>query len=169
MDEALLIVEAVLFSAGRPLHPVDIASASGIDLPTVRRSLKKLNRSYASRATSLEVVRTGDKYSMQVKKGYTGSARTLAPTELPKDLLRTIAVIAFNQPILQSELARRRGPKVYEEVAKLRDLGLVSVKPRGHTLELTTSNRFAEFFGIEARNSTEVRQYFEKLTAGKTG
>ena len=167
MDESLLIVEAMLFSAGRPLHPSDIADASGLDMQTVRKALKKLNRSYASRATSLEVVRTGDKYSMQVKKDYVRSARQMAPTELPKDLLRTIAVIAFHQPILQSELARRRGPRVYEEVAKLRDLGLISVKSRGHTLELTTSGRFAEFFGIEAKNSADVKKYFENMTSAK--
>lgn len=167
MEDSLLIVEAMLFSAGRPLHPSDIAGASGLDIQSVRKALKKLGRNYTNRATSLEIVRTGDKYSMQVKRDYLRSARVLAPTELPKDLLRTIAVIAYHQPILQSELARRRGPKVYEEVGRLRDMGLVSVKPRRHTLELTTSNRFAEFFGIEARNSAEVKSYFEKLTAGR--
>lgn len=167
MDDRQLVVEAMLFSAGRPLHPQDIATASGIDVQTVRKLLRRLSRSYSGRATSLEIVRTGDKYSMQVRKGYAQPARQLAPTEMPKDLLRTIAVIAYHQPILQSELARRRGPKVYEEVARLRDMGLVSVKSRGHTLELTTSNRFAEFFGIEAKNSGEVRKYFEKVTAEK--
>ena len=168
MEDSLLVVEAMLFSAGRPLHPSDIAGASGLDIQEVRKALRKLNRTYSNRATSLEIVRTGDKYSMQVKKEFTGKAGQLAPTEMPKDLLRTIAVIAFHQPILQSDLARRRGPKVYEEVGKLRDMGLVSVKQHGHTVELTTSNRFAEFFGIEAKNSSEVRSYFERLTSRKT-
>ncbi len=167
MADNLLVVEAMLFSAGRPLHPSDIASVSGLGIQDVRKALKKLHRSYSNRSTSLEIVRTGDKYSMQVKKDYLHPARQLAPTEMPKDLLRTISVIAFNQPILQSNLARRRGPKVYEEVGRLRDMGLVSVKPHGHTVELTTSNRFAEFFGIEAKSSSEVRGYFEKLTSRK--
>ncbi len=167
MEESILIVEAMLFSAGRPLIPADIAVASGLDVQEVRKALKKLSRSYSNRSTSLEIIRTGDKYSMQVRKDYLGPARTLAPTEMPKDLLRTIAVIAFKQPILQSDLARHRGPRVYDEISRLRDMGLVAVKPKGHTLELTTSSRFAEFFGIEARNSEEVRRYFEKATSGR--
>lgn len=166
MEESTLIVEAILFSSGRALHPSDIASASGIDVKEVRKALRKLSRNYATRSTALEIVRTGEKFSMQIKKGFSRPAMTLAPTEMPRDLLRTMAVIAYSQPILQSELARKRGPRVYEEIARLRDMGLVSVRPRGHTLELTTSNRFAEFFGIEAKNSSEVRKFFEKATSG---
>lgn len=163
MDEQQLVVEAMLFSSGRPLAPSEIAEASGLSLQDVRQSIRKLKRIYDGRSTAIEILRIGDKYSMQLRKNFQKSAKNMAPTELPKDVLAAISLIAYYQPVLQSELARKIGPRFYESVAKLREMGLVNVKSKAHSLELTTSSRFAEFFGIEARNSTDVRQYFEKL------
>ncbi|MBX8631291.1 MAG: SMC-Scp complex subunit ScpB [Thermoplasmata archaeon] len=168
MDETMLTVEAMLFSSGRPLHPDEIASKSGIDVKEVRKSLRKLVAVYRGRRTSVEIVKIGDKYSMQLRKDFRKSAETMAPTMLSKDLLSTISVIAYYQPVLQSELARKIGPRIYENVAKLRELGLVNVKARAHSLELTTSSRFAEFFGIEAKSSAEVKQFFEKLLSERS-
>ena len=167
LEEKLLVIEAMLFSSGRPLHPGEISASSGIEVAEVRKALRKLKRIYDGRSTYVEILRIGEKYSMQLRKEFQVSARTVAPTGLSKDLLNTISVIAYYQPVLQSELARKIGPRIYESVAKLRDLGLVSVRSKAHSLELTTSSRFAEFFGIEARNSSEVRQYFEKLLSEK--
>jgi segregation and condensation protein B len=167
LEEKLLVIEAMLFSSGRPLHPEEIASSSGIAIAEVRKGLRRLKRIYDGRSTSVEILRIGEKYSMQLRKEFQVRARTVAPTGLSKELLNTISVIAYYQPVLQSELARKIGPRIYESVSKLRELGLVSVRARAHSLELTTSSRFAEFFGIEAKNSSEVKRYFEKLLSEK--
>ncbi|MEM3851387.1 MAG: SMC-Scp complex subunit ScpB [Methanomassiliicoccales archaeon] len=165
MTDELLLVEAILFSAGRPLTIEEVAQTAGIDGRTARALLSKLKENYSRRSTAIEIVRVGKKYSMQLKKELTERVRGIAPPELPRELLQTAALIAYHQPILQSELARRRGERVYEEIAELRRMGLINVKRKGHTLELTTSMRFAEFFGIEAKKPEEIRAYFEK-TAG---
>ena len=163
MDERMLVVEAMLFSSGRPIAPSEIAEASGLSVQDVRQSLKKLKRVYSGRSTAIEIIRIGDKYSMQLRKDFQKSARNMAPMELPRDVLSAISLIAYYQPVLQSELARKIGPRIYDSVAKLREMGLVNVRSKAHSLELTTSSRFAEFFGIEARNSADIKQYFEKL------
>ncbi|MDH2905998.1 MAG: SMC-Scp complex subunit ScpB [Methanomassiliicoccales archaeon] len=163
MDERMLVVEAMLFSSGRPIAPSEIAEASGLSVQDVRQSLKKLKRVYSGRSTAIEILRIGDKYSMQLRKDFQKSARNMAPMELPRDVLSAISLIAYYQPVLQSELARKIGPRIYDSVAKLREMGLVNVRSKAHSLELTTSSRFAEFFGIEARNSADIKQYFEKL------
>ena len=159
----MLVVEAMLFSSGRPIAPSEIAEASGLSVQDVRQSLKKLKRVYSGRSTAIEIIRIGDKYSMQLRKDFQKSARNMAPMELPRDVLSAISLIAYYQPVLQSELARTIGPRIYDSVAKLREMGLVNVRSKAHSLELTTSSRFAEFFGIEAKNSADIKQYFEKL------
>ena len=159
----MLVVEAMLFSSGRPIAPSEIAEASGLSVQDVRQSLKKLKRVYSGRSTAIEIIRIGDKYSMQLRKDFQKSARNMAPMELPRDVLSAISLIAYYQPVLQSELARKIGPRIYDSVAKLREMGLVNIRSKAHSLELTTSSRFAEFFGIEARNSADIKQYFEKL------
>ncbi len=159
----MLVVEAMLFSSGRPIAPSEIAEASGLSVQDVRQSLKKLKRVYSGRSTAIEILRIGDKYSMQLRKDFQKSARNMAPMELPRDVLSAISLIAYYQPVLQSELARKIGPRIYDSVAKLREMGLVNIRSKAHSLELTTSSRFAEFFGIEAKNSADIKQYFEKL------
>ena len=159
----MLVVEAMLFSSGRPIAPSEIAEASGLSVQDVRQSLKKLKRVYSGRSTAIEIIRIGDKYSMQLRKDFQKSARNMAPMELPRDVLSAISLIAYYQPVLQSELARKIGPRIYDSVAKLREMGLVNIRSKAHSLELTTSSRFAEFFGIEAKNSADIKQYFEKL------
>ncbi len=53
------------------------------------------------------------------------------------------------------------GNKVYEHVKELDELGLVKTKPRKNSVELTTTKRFIETFGIDARSRDEVKAWLE--------
>lgn len=163
MEERLLLAEAVLFSAGRPLTVDEIAEACNIQADEARRAVRKLAALYSRRGGAVAIVRTGNRYSMQLRAELAQRFRAYSPAELPRELLQTAALIAYYQPMLQSTLARQRGERVYSDVAELRRMGLINVRKKGRTLELTTGTRFAEFFGIQARNSEEIKAYFEKL------
>jgi len=167
MEETMLLAEAILFSSGRSMGAEEIAEACGLETGEIRRALRKLAALYRRRNGAIKIVRTGGKYSMQLRKDLADRFRSYSPSELPRELLQTAALIAYYQPVLQSELARKRGDRVYAEIAELRRMGLISVRQKGRTFELTTNMRFAEFFGIEAKNSEEIKEYFEKLIAAK--
>jgi segregation and condensation protein B len=159
------VVEAALFSAGKPLAAEEIAQTTGLPPDTVRASLQALDTAYDERGSSIEVVRIGEKWTMQIRAEYGEKAHAFIPPELAKDLLKTSALIAYHQPIRQSDLVRMVGSKAYEHVKTLADHGLINSKPVGQTLELRTSASFPEFFGLPANDREEMR----RLLAERTG
>ena len=152
-------MEAALFSAGRPVSVEEIGEATGLDPETIRNTLKKLIRSSRNRDTSLEVVKAGAKYAMQLKKELVPAAAKLAQMDIPKRLLKTLALIAYHQPLKQSELLEMVGQKVYDHVKELHRLGLILESPQGQTKILTTSSRFPEYFGIKTTKREQIKKW----------
>src|SRR5947209_7629779 len=93
--DPVLIVEAALFSAGKPLSVDEIAENARIDRRVVPKLLKELQERYAAAKGSLEVGRAGDKWAMQVRTVYAEKTTRLAPMEIPIKLLKTLALVAY--------------------------------------------------------------------------
>jgi segregation and condensation protein B len=155
------IVEAELFSANKPVTVTELQAVSGLDARTVRSALGKLTDEYNEGEGAIEIAKMGPRYAMQVKKEYTNYACKLADMRVPKDILKTAALIAYYQPVLQSKMFDLVGNKIYEHVKELEDLGLVKKKPRKNSVELTTTKRFIETFGIDARSRDDVKAWLE--------
>ena len=106
---------------------------------------------------------------MQVKKEYSTPAANLAELKIPRDVLKTASLIAYYQPVLQSKLFDLVGSKVYGHVKTLEGLGLIRRKPKKNSLELTTTKKFIETFGIDARSRREVKAWIEGELSKKNG
>jgi segregation and condensation protein B len=156
------IVEAVLFASSKPLRMAEIEAASQLSDDVIRRALSKLKKGYDERGSAIEVVKIGVRYSMQLRKDLAGYGMPFAEVEVPKEVLKTAAYIAYNQPIRQSELAESLGSEVYEHVRVLRSAGLISVKKQGQTLLLSTSKRFPEYFGIPSSKKEDIKRWMEE-------
>jgi len=152
------VVEAALFSAGKPIAVEEVAQSTGLAPDAVRAALAGLSKAYVERGSAIEVARIGEKWTMQIRSEYGEKAQAFAPPELAKDLLKTAALIAYHQPVRQSDLVRMVGSKAYEHVRALQDVGLVTARPSGQTLELRTSPSFPEFFGLPATEREEMRR-----------
>lgn len=155
------IVEAVLFASSKPLRMAEIEAASQLSDDAIRRALSKLKKEYDERGSSIEVVKIGIRYSMQLRKEFTGYGMPFAEVEVPKEVLKTAAYIAYNQPIRQSELVESLGSEVYEHVRVLRSAGLISAKKQGQTLLLATSKKFPEYFGIPSSRKEDIKRWME--------
>lgn len=155
------IIEAELFSAAKPVTVTELSQISGLDARTVRSALERLVEEYNSSDRAIEVAKMGPRYAMQVKKDYRDYAWKLSPMEIPKEVLKTASLIAYYQPVLQSKLFDLLGAKVYEHVKELERLGLVRTKPKKNSFELTTTKKFIETFGIDARSRAEVKAWLE--------
>ena len=161
------VLEATLFSAGRPLTYEEIRDAIGVSRTQFDRSFKKLKKKYKELNGSLEVDRIGNKYVLQLKTEYVDYIKSLATREIPMKLLKTIALIAFHQPLKQSDLKRMIGSKVYDHVKEIRELGLVRVRREGRTKILNTTGKFNEYFGIKA--SHKDKKEIRRILAEKAG
>jgi len=163
------LVESVLFSAGKPVSVEEIQGATGLSHAQVTHALETLMEAYDTQRkdeTSIEVVKAGNKYAMQVKKRFTDQSMMLAKPEIKADLLKTLAMIAFHQPVKQSNLRHMIGEKVYEEVDELVNMHLVFSKPHGATEILTTTKLFPEYFGIDSTKPEQIREFLAKKVIG---
>lgn len=165
-----LLIEAALFSAGEPLGVDEIVAKTRLARSTVKEGLEELHERYETRRTSFTVARSGDKWGMTLRERFADESRHLVPPEIPVHVLRTLALIAYHQPMLQSDLQDMVGSKVYSHVGTLVDLGLVAKDREGITFELTTTPRFPEYFGIPTDEPERIRRFLAEkvglLSAG---
>lgn len=162
LEPLVFRVEAVLFASGKPLSVKELTQALGLDdYRPVQRAVRALEQAYRHRQSALEVRRVGDRYALQLQEEYVPAVQAVTPVEMAPRTLRALTLIAYHQPILQSVLVRMIGDVAYEEVQHLRGLGLVRTEPKGSTLELTTTRRFAEYFGIASTRPEEIRKFLE--------
>lgn len=157
------IVEAALFSAGKPLSIEEIATQTNLSPEAVKEACKELAKEYDGRDTVLEVGKAGAKWAMQVRPQASEPATKFAPPEIPSKLLKTLALIAYHQPMKQSELVDMIGTKVYDHVPELVGRGLVKAREEGVTKILVTTALFPEYFGLDAEDREQVRATMAKL------
>jgi segregation and condensation protein B len=162
-DSLELKLEAILFAGGAPLSVKELTEKAGEpDFRAVQRALRHLARAYAGRQTSLEVRRVGDRYALQVREEFLPSVHSVQPIEIPPRTLKSLTLIAYHQPMLQSTLVKMVGEYAYQEVTELQSFGLIRAEPKGSTLELTTTARFAEYFGIGSSRPEQIREFLAK-------
>ena len=139
------LVESILFSATKPVSLNDIKKSTGISRKKIKNTIDELIQDYKEKRkneTSMEVVKAGDKYTMQIKEKYTDNTLKIASPEIDPNLLKTLTLIAFHQPIKQSNLRRMIGTKAYDHVDELTKLKLINAKKYRSTEMLTTTKNF---------------------------
>ena len=151
------IIEAILFSSPEPISIRKIARIIRKKVEEVEKAVDELAKDYASRNTSLEIVKLKDKVLMRVKPEYQRFVSDFFERDLDKSTLRTLALIAIKQPIELSKLVKIRGNRCYEHVKKLEELGLIKAEKSGRTKILTTTEDFAKYFGLKAKTPEEVK------------
>jgi len=158
-------VEAALFSASKGLKVSELAEMINVSEDRIRTSLEVLAMEYERRNSAIKISAVGNEYVMRLRDEYAPFSETLTSAELTKGMMKTLVTIAYNQPVLQSELNRNIGARVYDDVPALIEKGLISGKKVGQTLELTTTRRFIEYFGIEGSSKAAIRQWIDEMNS----
>ena len=135
-------VEAILFSSSEPISVRDIAKILRVKVEDVEKAVDEIIAEYESRDTAIEVIRLGENVLMRVKPAYQHLVLS-KERDLDRSTLRTLAIIAVNQPIELSKLVKIRGNRCYEHVK---------------TKVLTTTEGFIRYFGLKAKSVEEVKE-----------
>jgi len=163
------LVESVLFSASNPVSVSEIMQATKLSRKKINETLNNLIQDFnvtRKNETSMEIIKAGDKYAMQVKKQYSDQTVMVTNPEIESHLLKTLTLIAFHQPLKQSNLRRMIGQKAYEHVDELTEKKLIHSRKHGSTELLTTTKLFPEYFGIDSTNPDEIKEFLVKKVAG---
>ncbi|KYK30315.1 MAG: hypothetical protein AYK22_04215 [Thermoplasmatales archaeon SG8-52-3] len=164
------LVESILFSAGKPVSINEIKENTGLTHNKIKKILEELIEDYCVKLkdqTSMEIVKAGEKFTMQVKKKYVDKSIMIAKPEINSNLLKTLTLIAFHQPLKQSNLRRMIGVKAYEHVDELTTMKLIHTKKHGSTEMLTTTKLFPEYFGIDSTEPKDIKEFLIKNISNK--
>ena len=164
------LIESLLFSASKPVSINEIKDATDLPPKTIKYTLDTLIEDYnveRKNDTSMEIVKAGNKYAMQVKKKYIDQSVMISKPDINSNLLKTLALIAFHQPVKQSNLRRIAGPKIYDHVDELASMKLVHSRKHGSTEMLTTTKLFPEYFGIDTTKPEEIRDFLANKVIGQ--
>lgn len=165
MQETAKIIEAALFTSPQPLTLTDLYSLTRQNVSELRIALNELIEFYNSSDSALEIAETTQGFQMKVRKGFDEKVThlTKAP-ELSKGVMKTLAFIAYKQPIKQSDLIKYRTTSAYDEIRVLEEKGLISREQRGRTFVVRTTKRFLNDFGQDALILKEKEKLEERKT-----
>lgn len=144
-------VETILFTTGKFIGLDELSKMSGIgSVGYLKDVLKKLEQDYLNKADSaLEVIQQGEKWKLNIKKEYLYLTETLlTDSELDKGTQETLAVIAYKNPALQSDIIKIRGNGAYDHIKILKELDFVITEITGRTRTIKLTQKFYDYFDI---------------------
>ncbi len=157
----LALVEAALYVTGRPLDPKELCSVLRTRSKNkARRLAKMLMKEYAKRNTALEILQLKDeRFVLQLKTEFTSRVKKLVKRPLlSTGPLKTLAYIAYRQPVSQKRVAETRGHHSYGHIKQLKEMDLIIGERRGRSTFLRTTEYFSDYFGLSHELSSMKRQ-----------
>lgn len=161
LKHELALLEAALYVAGRPL---DLKTLGSILKTRSKRKVQRLARmlmkEYASRNTALEILELKDeRFVLQLKAEFTPQVKRLVKRPLlSTGPLKTLAYIAYRQPVSQIRVVAVRGRHAYQHIKQLEEMGLITREKSGRSSILKTTPYFADYFGLSHDIATMKRQ-----------
>jgi segregation and condensation protein B len=162
-------IEAALFAAGSAIDALTLARLLNKPKKQVINVVKDLIADYTGRESGIEILDLGERYVMQVKPAYAEIVRPFAPKELSAPMLRTLSMIAYHQPLVQSDLIDQRGNSAYDHIRELKERGLIEAVPHGRTKLLRTTPLFADYFGLQSNDPEAIKQKIVELSRQQSG
>ena len=153
-DEALRILEALLFAAPEPLDEKSLSARlpQGTD---VKLALEKLAEHYATRGVQL--VRVAGKWALRTAPDLRHflARATPEPRKLSRAATETLAIVAYHQPVTRAEIEAIRGVTISRGTLDiLIEAGWVRLRGRrkapGRPVTYGTTEAFLVHFGLDA-------------------
>jgi segregation and condensation protein B len=154
-------VEAVLFSTGRKTTTEEIARLVRAHEKEVIRVLKELQSEYEKRDSALMLTGAEGVWKFDVREKYIGLCRSIiSEMDLDKSTMETLAMVAYTQPAVQSEIIRRRTNKAYDHIKEIEQMGFIAREKCGRTKKINLTQKFYDYFDV---NREEIEALFNKF------
>jgi segregation and condensation protein B len=167
-------LEAVLFLCREPIAPRKLAQLANLtDGTEARTLLERLRKRYDERGCAFQVVQLAGGYQLLSRPEFAAWLRVQAghieAIRLSPPALETLAVVAYRQPVLRSEVEAIRGVACGEILRQLMDRDLLRIVGRseelGRPLWYGTTKRFLQAFGLCNLDQLPWAQQLRRSTA----
>ncbi len=158
MEDIKIIIEALIFTSENPLTTDRLVEVLGeeADKKEIKNVLIDLVEEYNERKGGfyLEEVAGGFQFRTSTGLGeWVTKLKGMKPATLTQAALETLAVVAYRQPVLKSEIDRIRGVDVSGSLRGLLDKKLVRMVGRkdvpGRPMLYGTTKKFLEIFNLK--------------------
>ena len=158
MEDMKIIIEALIFTSENPLTVDRIKEVLGeeADKKEIKNVLIDLVGEYNERKGGfyLEEVAGGFQFRTRTGLGeWVTKLKGIKPATLTQAAMETLAVVAYRQPVLKSEIDRIRGVDVSGSLRGLLDKKLVRMVGRkdvpGRPMLYGTTKKFLEIFNLK--------------------
>jgi segregation and condensation protein B len=159
-DARIALLEAILFTTHEPLKIEQIAKIMKIrNAESVKELLEEVKKKYSSSEHGVTLSETGG-YRLSVKHEFVEKVSNLTPhSDMSRGVLRVLSLVAFHEPVAQSEIVKIVGNRTYEYVKELKEHGLVKGERKGRTSMLSVTPHFEEYFNV---NKEELKKEMAK-------
>ncbi len=167
MPNKKALIESALFMANEPLSLKELAQITG-DEREAKAAMEEIKKELSKEERGIILIESKEGYQLRVKPEYVPAVRHLTPyQDLNKGLLRVLALVAYKQPITQSEIVKVIGNRAYEYVKNLEGRGLIRAVKQSRTKALIATKEFASYFGLE--KPEDAKKFFEKINGDAKG
>jgi segregation and condensation protein B len=173
MDDIKNIIESLLFVTEEPLTVDRIKRiVAQAETKEIRTALDDLSAEYDERGGGFHLVRVAGGYQIRTRPEYTRWIKQLIqpkPLRLSKPALETLAIIAYKQPVIRSDVEHIRGVdcggvlRVLLERKFIRVLGRREIP--GRPLIYATTKKFLEVFDLKDLRDLPTPKEIEELGA----
>ena len=152
------IIEAILFSAGRPVKKSDLILALEISQEDIENLVENMQEEYKQENRGIEIIKMEDSYQLCSKKElysyiYPVLDKRNKPS-LSNAALETLAIVAYNPQITRAEIEAIRGVSADACVYKLLEYGLIEEAGKldlpGQPMSYKTTPEFLRMFGYSS-------------------
>ena len=154
-EQKVGLLEALLLASGDPLPIQRVEELLGCSKEEVLALAESLKQIYAADTHGLELVNVSSKLQLRTKALYAEYVRNLIaikPRKLSQAALETLAVIAYQQPVVKSEIDKIRGVDVAPTIKTLLERNLVKIlgyqASVGQPALYGTTEEFLSIFGL---------------------
>ena len=157
MEDLKNIVESILFVAEEPLTVDRIKRiVEEADSDQVRHALQALSQEYDTRKCGFYLREVAGGFQFRTRPEYTEFVKRLLmpkPPRLSRAALETLAIVAYKQPVIRSDIEHLRGVDCGGVLRVLLERNLIRVLGRkdipGRPLIYGTTRRFLEVFDLK--------------------
>ncbi len=158
LEEALPLVEALLFASSKPVPLDKLAEAAELPEEAVSRAVDALEAACAAAGRGVRVDRVAGGVRLVTRPEYDYPVRRLlgldGKTKLSMAALETLAIVAYRQPVTAPEIAELRSVNSSSSIRTLLDRKLITTAGRkevvGTPFLYKTTKEFLVHFGLKA-------------------
>ncbi len=149
------IIEAILFSAGRPVSQKELILSLEISKEDIENIIANMQEEYREQARGIEIIKIENNYQLCTKKDLHDYIYPILDKRNKPNLsnaaLETLAIIAYNPKITRAEIEAIRGVSADGCVYKLLEYGLIEEAGKtdlpGKPMSYQTTSEFLRMFG----------------------